>query len=515
MSHRRGDNSGVEPLKKSSLGPRVQSFGMYIDGEWVHSKTGEKIDVVNPTTERVVGRVPRANREEVREALEAARDAQPKWEETPPIQRASFLFKIAHLIRRDKERLAGVLTAEQGKPLFESRLEIEGSAQNFEYYAEFARRIQGDVLPSDNPRQSIMILKLPLGVVASITPWNFPSAMVARKVAPALITGNTVVTKPSSNTPLSTVELVRLADEAGLPKGVLNMVTGSGDLVGDELVSNKITSLITMTGSTEAGQKIMERASNHVAKLILELGGKAPFIVWNDADLSWALRCAIWARFWNCGQTCICSERIYLDDKVKDRFLPAFVKMAKQLRIGDPTNSQTDLGPMVSEQERETSVKFVQLAKDEGAKVIVGGEKPEGHSKGWFYEPTVIEDVNQKSSLVQNEIFGPVVPILTVDSFDKAIEYANDSKYGLASYVFTKDNTRVLKAMHQIKFGECYINQVGPEQLQGAHTGFRQSGLGAEGSKYGLEQYTQLKTCYVDWNDKPNLPYLFPYGRSE
>ena len=502
-------------MKKSSLEPKVQSSGMYIDGEWVHSKTEEKIEVVNPATERVIGRVPRANREEVKGALEAARDAQPKWEDTPPIKRASFLFKIAQLIRRDKERLAGVLTAEQGKPLFESRLEIEGSAENFEYYAEYARRIQGDVLPSDNPRQSIMILKLPLGVVASITPWNFPSATAARKIAPALMTGNTVVTKPSSNTPLSTVELVRLAEEAGLPKGVLNMVTGSGELVGDELVSNKITALITMTGSTEAGQKIMERASNHVAKLILELGGKAPFIVWNDADLSWALRCAIWARFWNCGQTCICSERIYLDDKVKDRFLPAFVKMARELRIGDPMSGQTDLGPMVSEQEREVSARFVQKAREEGGKVIIGGQEPRGLARGWFYEPTIIQDVGQKSSLVQNEIFGPVVPVLSVDSFDKAIEYANDSKYGLASYVFTKDNTRVLKAMHLIKFGECYINQVGPEQLQGAHTGFRQSGLGAEGSRYGLEMYTQLKTCYVDWNDKPNLPYLFPYGPRE
>src|SRR5437870_3787894 len=427
---RPGDTLGAECLKRSSLEPKVQSFGMYIDGEWVHSKSEDRIEVVRPSTERVIGRVPRGNREDVKEALEAPRRALPKWADTPPINRASFLFKIAQLIRRDKERLAEVLTREQGKPLFESRLEIEGSAENFEYYAEFARRIQGDVLPSDNPRQSIMILKLPLGVVASITPWNFPSAMAARKIAPALITGNTVVTKPSSNTPLSTVELVRLAEEAGLPKGVLNMVTGSGELVGDELVSNKLTSLITMTGSTEAGQKIMERASSHVAKLILELGGKAPFIVWNDADLSWALRCAIWARFWNCGQTCICSERIYLDDKVTDRFLPAFVKMAKELRIGDPTSGRTDLGPMVSEHEREVSAKFVQQAREEGGKVIIGGQEPHGRGRGWFYEPTIIEDVGQKSSLVQNEIFGPVVPVLSVDSFDKAIEYANDSKYG-------------------------------------------------------------------------------------
>src|SRR2546425_3972319 len=278
MSHRRGDSSALRSTRKSPSDSRLQAFGMYIDGEWVHSKTEEKIDVVNPVTERVIGRVPRANREEVKQALEAARDAQPKWEDTPPIKRASFLFKIARLIRRDKERLAETLTAEQGKPLFESRLEIEGSAQNFEYYAEYARRIQGDVLPSDNPGQSIMILKLPLGVVASITPWNFPSATVARKLAPALITGNTVVTKPSSNTPLSTIEMVGLMEEAGFPKGVVNVVTGSGSEVGDELVTNKITGLVTMTGSTEAGPEKKEKGTRHVAKIIIQIPGKTTCI---------------------------------------------------------------------------------------------------------------------------------------------------------------------------------------------------------------------------------------------
>ncbi len=467
---------------------------------------------MNPASERPIALVPKASREQAKEALETAEHAQPEWEKLTPLKRASFLLRTSQLIRRDKKRLALVLTSEQGKPLFESLSEIEGAASNFEYYAEFARRIEGDVLPSDNPRQTIMILKLPIGVVASITPWNFPSATVARKLAPALITGNTVVTKPSSNTPLSTIELVKLMDEAGFPEGVVNVVTGTGSEVGDELVTNPITGLITMTGSTDAGRTILSHASAHVPKLILELGGKAPFIVWHDADLPWALKCAIWARFWNCGQTCICSERMYVDERIRDKFVPAFVRMAKQLRIGNPVESGIDLGPMVSKEERETSKKFVQSARDEGDKIIIGGAAPSQLDKGWYFEPTIIEDVKQTSSLVQDEIFGPVVPILEVDSFDKAIDFANDSKYGLASYVFTRDITRVLKAMNGIRFGESYINQVGPEQLQGAHTGFRQSGLGAEGSRYGLECYTQLKTCYVDWNDKPSLPYLFPYG---
>lgn len=484
---------------------------MYIDGKWVDSEEGETTEVVSPSSEARIATVAKATKGDANAAIDAAAKAQPSWEDLPPIRRASYLQNIAGFIRRDRERLAKILTAEQGKPLYEARLEIDGSASNFEYYAEFARRIEGDVLPSDNPGQSIMILKLPVGVVVSITPWNFPSATVARKLAPALITGNTVVTKPSSNTPLSTIELVRLADEAGLPKGVLNVVTGAGAEIGDELVTNKKTGLITMTGSTAAGKRIMERASNHVAKLILELGGKAPLIVWHDADIEWALRCAIWARFWNCGQTCICSERIYVDEKIRKKFVPAFVKRTKELRMGDPLDSNTDIGPMVSEEQRETSRQFVEKAREEGGEILTGGSEPS--TKGWFFEPTVIENVPQNSTLVQDEIFGPVVPILGVDNFDEAIDYANDSKYGLASYVFTKDNARIMKAMYKIKFGECYINQIGPEQLQGAHTGFRESGIGAEGSKYGLERYTQLKTCYVDWNEKKDLPYLFPYGR--
>src|SRR5579875_1856394 len=311
---------------------KSQDYKMYIDGEWTKSESEDSLKVVNPATEQVIASVPKGTREDVKKALEAAEEAQRKWEDLSPLQRSKYLLKIADLIKQNREWLARILTAEQGKPLYESRLEVDGSATNFEYYAGFARRIEGDVLPSDYPKQSIMILKLPIGVVASITPWNFPSSTVARKLAPALITGNAVVTKPSSNTPLSTIELVKLAEKAGLPKGVLNVVTGAGSEVGDELVTNKITGLVTMTGSTGAGRKIMQSASGHVAKVLLELGGKAPLIVWNDADMEWALKCAIWARFWNCGQTCICAERMYLDEKIKDRFLNSVVNVAKSLR---------------------------------------------------------------------------------------------------------------------------------------------------------------------------------------
>jgi len=349
---------------------------MYINGEWRKSREEDSIEVVNPATEEVFATVPKATREEAKEAVDAARSAQSKWEDLSPLQRSVYLFKIAEFIEQDRERLARILTQEQGKPLYESRSEIGGAATNFRYYAEFARRIEGDVLPSDYPNQTIMILKLPIGVVASITPWNFPSATVARKLAPALITGNTVVTKPSSNTPLSTIELAKLAERAGLPKGVLNVVTGAGSVVGEELVTNSTVGLITMTGSTEAGRKIMQSASGHLAKVLLELGGKAPLIVWRDADLDWALKCAIWARFWNNGQTCIAAERMYVDSEIREKFVPAFVEAAKSLKIGDPTEPGTDLGPMVSKEERETSESFIRKAVEENDKIIIGGLTP-------------------------------------------------------------------------------------------------------------------------------------------
>jgi len=491
-------------------------YKMYIDGEWVDSGSKDSLKVINPATEEVIATVPKGTKEDAKAALEAAQKAQGDWEDLSPLQRSKFMFKIADLIREDKERLARILTAEQGKPLYESRSEIEGSAINFEYYAEFARRIEGDVLPSDFPRQSIMILKLPIGVVASITPWNFPSSTVARKIAPALITGNTVVTKPSSDTPLSTIELVKIAETAGLPKGVLNAVSGPGSEIGDELTGNKITGLVTLTGSTESGRKTMASASGHLAKVLLELGGKAPLIVWKDADLDWALKCALWARFWNCGQTCISAERMYLHSEIKDRFLEMFVQAARNLKVGDPTLSDTDLGPMVSSKERETSESFISKAKNEKDSIVTGGSRPPNLSKGYYLSPTIIEVKDQESPLIQEEIFGPIVPIMEIDDIDQAIGRANDSEYGLSSYLYARDNGLIMKALYKIKFGETYVNMIGPEQFQGAHTGFRQTGIGAEGSKYGLECYTQLKTCYVNWDERPNIPYLFPYaGKSD
>jgi D-glyceraldehyde dehydrogenase (NADP+) len=489
----------------------VESKKIYVGGVWTTGSSQDSIKVVNPATEEVVATVPAATVDDAGAAVDAAEEAFDQWGSLAPLERAKYLFRAADEMDAVKEDLALTITTEQGKPLYEARLEVEGSIENLRYYAEFARRIEGDVLPSDYPNRSVMILRLPLGVVAAITPWNFPSAMVTRKVAPALITGNTVVVKPSSYTPLSAIKIVECFEKAGLPRGVLNLVTGSGSKVGTALVTNNKTQLVTMTGSTEVGKTIMRDASSHVARLILELGGKAPFIVWSDADLAWAVKNALWARFWNAGQTCICAERIYVHRDVADKFVSSFVDAARTLRLGDP-RGDVDMGPQVSKSELEARERFVEAALSRGARLLTGGRRPESLEKGYFYEPTVFVDVDQDDPLVQEEVFGPIVPILEVDSLDEALDKANDSKYGLASYIFTRDLNTALRAAHTLRFGETYINQVGPELLQGIHIGFRQSGLGGENSVYGLYNYTQLKTVYVDYSDKPDTPYLFPYS---
>lgn len=491
------------------------NYKMFINGEWVNSESEEVFEIINPANEEVIGTVPQGTREDGKKALEAASIAQESWEEVPPIKRAKYLHEIARLIRENKEELARLLTIEQGKPLFESRLEIEGTAEHFTYFAEGARWILGDIVPSDYEDHSIMILKVPRGVVVGITPWNFPAAMVARKIAPAIVTGNTIVIKPSSDTPIIALKLAELIQKSKIPNGVVNVVTGSGSSIGLELIENPISEMITMTGSTSTGKKIMESASKHLAKVLLELGGKAPFVILEDADIDWAVKNAVWCRFWNCGQTCICAERIYVHEMIAEEFIKKFIELTKSLKIGNGLEKGVDIGPRINKYELENADNFVKDAIDEGAKLVLGGKSPEGEkfNKGYWYEPTILTEVAQDMKIVREEIFGPVIPIMEINDFDEVIRLCNDSEYGLASYLFTKDLKKALTAAKKIKFGETYINQVGPEALQGYHTGFRMTGLGGEGSIYGLEEYVQLKTVYIDYSEKPKCDYLMPYPK--
>ncbi|MFQ5908092.1 MAG: aldehyde dehydrogenase [Thermoplasmata archaeon] len=485
----------------------------FINGEWVESESGESLEVWNPTTEEVVDSVPQGSREDAKRALDAASEAQTVWEDVPAAERAKLVLRWAELIEENREAIAQVLTAEEGKPLKEARDDVNGAAVYARYYASLARQIEGEVLPAEAKDRTIMILRVPVGVVAGITPWNFPAAMVTRKAAPALVAGDGVVLKPSTTTPLTAIELVKLAEKAGVPKGLLNLVTGRGSVVGDELVRNPKTQLVTMTGSVEVGQTIMESASENLTNVVLELGGKAPFIIWKDANLEWAVRSALWARYWNAGQTCICNERTYIQEEVYDAFKRKYLAAVKGLRIGKPTEKGVDMGPLVSPEQRKKVEASVQQALDDGAKLLVGGTRPEGgeYEKGNWFLPTVLEDVEQDMDILQQEIFGPVTPLSRFDDLDQVLDYANDSQYGLASYMFTQDLRAAMKAAQKLRFGETFINQVGPETVHGYHAGFRKSGVGGDGSLHGFEHYFSLKTVYLDYSDAPEAPYIFPY----
>ena len=491
----------------------LETYQMRIGAEWRGASGGQTRGVLNPATGEAFAEVPEGTREDARAALAAAKEAQPAWEALTGVQRAEYLARIVALIRQDAERLARLVVQEQGKPLVEARGEIAGTAGFFEYFMGFARAPMGEIVASDNPDEDIWIRNVPYGVVVGIIPWNYPAALFARKVAPALMAGNTIVIKPHEDTPLSAIELARICEAAGLPPGVVNVVTGAGREVGDALVRDEITQLITVTGSVRAGREILAAAAHNITVVSLELGGKAPFIVMDDANLDLAVRNAITARFVNCGQVCTCNERTYVHRRVFDRFLESYTGLAKQLRIGDPMRTDIDLGPKVNQVEVEKLDRMVARAREQGAEVVLGGKRPEGEQfqKGFWYEPTVLTNVRNDMEIMQQEIFGPITPIMAFDDFEEAIALANDTRYGLSAYLFTSDLKKMMRAVRAIRSGEVYINKIGPEQFQGFHTGYGLSGMGGDDGRHGYDHYFRKKTVYVSYGD--TLPAgLMPYS---
>ncbi len=485
---------------------------MYIDGEWCAGEGGPDRPIVNPATGEVFAYSPEASAAQVRTALAAARRAQPAWGRRAPLDRAQIMRRIASLIRRDADMLCRLVVTEQGKPILEARGEVAGAAEFFDFYAEYARRIQGEILPSDFADEQIWIQRVPVGVVVGIIPWNYPAALVSRKVAPALIAGDTIVLKPHELTPLSALHMARLFEEAGLPSGVVNVVTGAGATAGEALCGSPEPDLITMTGSVPAGRRIMTVAAAHLTQVSLELGGKAPFIVMADADLDLAVRSAVTSRFMNCGQVCICNERTLVEASIFDEFVARFVAATKRLRMGDPMREDTDIGPKMSEKERDKVEAMVADAVAGGARVALAGGRPRNPPtpNGYWYAPTVLTHVRPEMDIMQKEIFGPVVPILPFASFDEAVDISNRSRYGLSAYLFTRDLRRVMRAVRDVDFGELYVNRIGPESLQGFHVGYRQSGIGGDDGMHGLEQYLRKKTVYVNYSDGPTAS-LMPY----
>ena len=481
----------------------MKHYKLYINGEWVNASTDTTENIYSPSTEEIIGTVQMGAEADAQKALEAAQAAQQHWKKVPARKRAERLYAFTKEITANRDRLAKLLVQEQGKLFALAQMEVDVTVSFVEYACEWARHIEGDIVQSDNAGEHIWIHKIPRGVVVAITAWNFPLALAGRKIGPALITGNTVVVKPTQETPLATLELADLAKKAGLPDGVLNIVTGKGSVLGNALVENPITKMVTMTGSTPAGQQIFKTAAKNLTHVQLELGGKAPCIVFADADIAQAVEGAFHSRFDNCGQVCTCNERLYLHEDIYDEFMEKFMAKVKALKVGDPMDPTSDMGPKVNQSELDNMEHLVAKSIEEGAAIEFGGKRPAGKAfeKGFWFEPTIITNVKQEMTIVHEESFGPILPVIKFKDFDQVMDYANDCEYGLAAMIFTKDMNTILRCNEALEFGEIYVNRGHGEQHQGFHNGYKLSGSGGEDGKYGLEQYLEKKTFYVKFQD--------------
>jgi len=473
---------------------------VYIDGGFSQSRSTEAIEVVNPATETVIDRIPVVTDDEINCALTAAASTEDRWCQLPAHDRGEYLRDIARAVRQRSGELVEALVSETGKTSQGATGEVNGAIDYLNYMAEWDRRIEGDILPGDAPREQIHLQRHPYGTVVAISPWNFPVNVTVRKVAPALVTGNTVVVKPSEVAPLAMLQLFKIIDEeVALPDGVVNCVTGGGT-VGSTLVTHPKTDMITMTGSRATGKAIMREAAEQLTPVSLELGGKAPAIVMNDADLEQAVEALTNARIVNAGQGCACVERIYVQSGIADEFTQRYVREMTAVEPGRPADDP-DMGPQVSQRQLEKVQSAVDKTRAQGGTVLTGGECPAELSTGYFYEPTVIKDVSQEMEIMQQEVFGPVSPIMEFKSVAQALEYANDSAYGLTSYVFTNDYKTAMRVANNLEFGETFINRTVGASWQGHHIGWDESGMGGEDGKYGLLKYTRIKSVYHNYDD--------------
>lgn len=477
----------------------MKTYQMYIDGQFVTSTSGQFFDVINPATEEVIASVTKGTVEETRAAIDAADKAQNAWEQLPAIERAGYLRKIAHGIRERTEEIARVISSEMGKTLPLARVEVNFTADYIDYMAEWARRYEGEILQSDRSNEHIFIYKKAIGVTTGILPWNFPFFLIARKMAPALVTGNTIVVKPSVDSPINAILFAEIVHSSGLPKGVFNLVHGAGGEIGQELAGNPKVGLVSLTGSEPAGRKVMEAASRNITKVNLELGGKAPAIVLADANLDLAAKAIVASRIINSGQVCNCAERIYVQCEVKEVFTQKLVELMKKVRLGNPLEDETlDMGPMVNKQGQLHAQAIVDEAIKAGGRCLLGGHSVKG--KGYYFEPTIIDNVTNDMAILRQEIFAPVIPIATFETIDEVIELANDCEYGLTSSIYTQNINKAMKLISRLKFGETYVNRENFEAMQGFHAGWRKSGIGGADGKHGLEEYLQTHVVYLQYD---------------
>ena len=464
----------------------------YIDGEWRGARTGARFAVRNPATHEVITEVADLDEQDVREAIEAADRAFATWRSKTAKERAAILRKWYDLMMASQEDLAQLMTAEQGKPLAESRGEIAYGASFIEWFAEEGKRIYGDVIPTNAHGRRIIVVKEPIGVVGAVTPWNFPNAMITRKVGPALAAGCTVVVKPAQLTPLSALALAELAHRAGLPKGVFNVVPSTkSSRVGKELTTNPLVKKFSFTGSTEVGKQLMAQCASTVKKVSLELGGNAPFIVFDDADLDAAVKGAILSKFRNMGQTCVCANRFLVQDGVYDAFAEKLKKAVAALKVGDGAAAGVEQGPLINMAAVEKVESLIADGVKHGARIELGGKRH--NLGGTFFEPTILRDATPEMAFAREEIFGPVVTLFRFAKDEDAIRMANDTEYGLAAYFYARDVGRIFKVLEGLQYGIVGVNEGIISTEVAPFGGMKESGIGREGSKYGIDDFVQIK----------------------
>ena len=492
----------------------MTTYQNFIGGEWIKSSASKSAPNVNPAnTDDVIGDIPLATREEARRAVEAAAEAFAKWRSTPAPTRGRIVAQAAKLLERSKEELAQILTREEGKTIAESRGELQRSINVAEFCAGESRRLTGETIPSELPLNFAYTIKQPLGVVACVTPWNFPVAIPVWKIAPALVAGNTVVFKPATLTPATATRIVELFEEAGIPPGVLNLILGSGSEAGDEIINHPAVKAVSFTGSNGVGIRLYEQASRRGAKVQCEMGGKNPVVVLEDCDIDLAVESTVQGAFGSTGQRCTATSRAVVVNQIADEFVQRIAKRAQSMRIGAGVDPQTEMGPSVDENQFKTVLRYIDVGREDGATIICGGERVtgDGFDKGYFVKPTLFDRVTPDMRIAREEIFGPVLSVLRVKDFDEAMQVANDSEFGLSSSIFTNDASRIFRFVEEIETGMTHINS--PTTGGEAHIpfgGIKGTGIGdREQGSTALDFYTDLKVVYVDYTGRKREGNLY------
>ncbi len=474
-----------------------EKFGQFINGEWKKSSKGETYEVVNPANEEIIGSASKASSEDIQLALKSAENGLEIWKNTSPWERSKIIRKISELLRKKTDVLAKWLTLEVGKPLSEAAGEIGGAADIFEWNSEETKRIYGETLQSRFPNTRIHVYYQPVGVVAALVPWNFPIILASRKISTALAAGCSVIVKPDVITPGSVMELVNICKEAGVPPGVINLLSGDPAFISDQLLSSDIIKKVSITGSTRVGKLILKKAADKVQRVTMELSGHSPFIVFDDVDINKVTDMAITAKFRNNGQVCISPGRFYIHESKKDQFAKLMVEKTKKLKIGNGMEKDVNLGPLTTKKRLEEIEQLVETTKKEGGRILSGGKRPSGFNKGYYYEPTVFDNIKDDFTITKQEPFGPLVPILTFKKFDEVVERSNNNELGLASYIYTNDMEKANKASELMETGTVAVNTPVVAVAEAPFGGIKQTGYGREGGSMAIKDYLNIKYTHM------------------